>query len=211
MADKTGIIPIQSAATYLSIPANQRDLAAARKAKDTLITEGGVNFYNYIRKLGLEKDPGIVVISSLHHFYYDADDMNKVKTLVNVTELNNIKSVANFLHTCYQIMPQQSNLIGCFVDNKKIPRYKLRSSSSSNFDKRDFDAVENGIVSRVPFINRLYSMLDSKTNTYISQSSISFLLEDYGFKVLDMTELDERIYFQAKKARPAYNFAVRAY
>ena len=211
MADKTGIIPIQSAATYLSIPASQRDLAEARKAKDTLIAEGGMTFYNYIRKLGLERDPGIVVISSLHHFYYDAEDMNKVKTLVNVTELNQIKWIADFLHTCYKIMPLKSNLIGCFVDNKKTPRYKLRSSSTSNFNKRDFDAVENGIVSRVPFINRLYSMLDSKTNTYISQSSISFLLEDYGFKVLDMTELDERIYFQAKKARPAYNFAVRAY
>ena len=54
-------------------------------------------------------------------------------------------------------------------------------------------------------------MLDSKTNTYMSQSSISFLLEDYGFKVLDMTELDELTYFHAKKARSAYNFAVQAY
>ncbi len=71
--------------------------------------------------------------------------------------------------------------------------------------------MEYGIVSGVPFINRLYSMMDSKTNTFMSQSSISFLLEDYGFKVLDMTEHDELTYFHAQKARPAYNFAVQAY
>ena len=211
MDDKKGITAIQRTSIYSGIPASQNDLAEARKAKDNLIAEGGVNFYNYIRKLGLERDPGLVVISSRHHFYYDAEDMNKVKTLVNVTEMNQIKWIVDFLHTCYQIMPHKSSLIGCFVDNKKIPRYKLRSSSASNIAKRDFDAIENGIVSRVPFINRLYSMLDSKTNTYMSQSSISFLLEDYGFKVLDMTELDELTYFHAKKARPAYNFAVRAY
>jgi len=208
MNDRTGITANQSTSVYSGILVSQNDLAETRKTKDNLIAEGGVNFYNYIRKLGLERDPGLVVISSRHHFYYDADDMNKVKTLVNVTELNQIKWIVDFLHTCYQIMPQKSNLIGCFVDNKKIPRYKLRSSSTSNIVKRDFDAIENGIVSRVPFINRLYSMLDSKTNTYMSQSSVCFLLEDYGFKILDMTELDELTFFKAQKAQPAYNFAV---
>ncbi len=45
--------------------------------------------------------------------------------------------------------------------------------------------------------------MDSRTNTFMSKSSISFLLEDYGFKVLDMTEQDELTYFQAQKARAA--------
>jgi hypothetical protein len=211
MTGKTGIISNQRTRTYFSIPASQRDLAEARKAKDNLIAEGGVTFFNYIRKLGLERDPGIVVISSHRHFYYDADDMNKVKTLVNLTELNQIKRIVDFLQTCYQIMPQGSNLIGCFVDNSKIPRYKLRNNSASNLVRRDFVALENGIVSNVPFINRLYSIFDSKTNTHMTKSSVSFLLEGYGFKVLDMTELDGLTYFQTQKARPAYYFAVRAY
>jgi len=69
--------------------------------------------------------------------------------------------------------------------------------------KKDFDPIESGIVSSVPFINRLYSIMDSRTNTFMSQSSISFLLEDYGFRILDMTEQEELIYFQAQKARAA--------
>lgn len=202
--DKNNLIKSnQSISTNLSITTGRRDVSEAGKVNDTLFAEGGVNFYNYIRRLGLESDPDIVVISSLRHFYYDAEELIKVKTIVNLTELNQVKRITDFLLTCYQIMPQKSYLIGCFVDNKKIPRYRLRNRSASNIVKRDFDPLEYGIVSAVPFINRLYSIMDSKTNTFMSKNSISFLLEDYGFKVLDMTEQNELTYFQAQKARAA--------
>jgi len=203
MAEKTFIIPNQSISTNLNITSGQRGSSEAGKVNDTLFAEGGLNFYNYIRRLGLDSDPDIVVISSLRHFYYDAEEMIKVKALVNLTELNRVKRIVDFLHTCYQIMPHKSYLIGCFVDNKKISRYRLRNNSASTMFKKDFDPIESGIVSSVPFINRLYSIMDSRTNTFMSQSSISFLLEDYGFKILDMTEQEELIYFQAQKARAA--------
>jgi hypothetical protein len=203
MNENKVIITNQSISTNLAITSGQRDSSETGKANSAFFAEGGLNFYNYIRRLGLESDPDIVVISSLRHFYYDAEEMIKVKTLVNLTELNQVKRIVDFLHTCYQILPQKSYLIGCFVDNKKIPRYRLRNSSASNLVKIDFDPLEYGIVSAVPFINRLYSIMDSKTNIFMSKSSISFLLEDYGFKVLDMTEHDELTYFQAQKARAA--------
>jgi hypothetical protein len=202
--DKNNVIKSnQIISTNLSISTGRRDVSEAGKANDTLFAEGGLHFYNYIRRLGLESDPDIVVISSLRHFYYDAEELIKVKTIVNLTELNQVKCITDFLFTCYQIMPQKSYLIGCFVDNKKTPRYTLRNNSGSNIVRRDFDPLEYGIVSAVPFINRFYSIMDSKTNTFMSKSSISFLLEDYGFKVLDMTEQNELTYFQAQKARAA--------
>ena len=203
MAEKTVIISNRSISTNLNIISGQSGSPESTRATDDLLAEGGLNFYNYIRRLGLESDPDIVVISSLRHFYYDAEELSKVKALVNVTELNQVKRIVDFLHTCYQIMPQKSYLIGCFVDNKKISRYRLRNNSSPTMFRKDFDPIESGIVSAVPFINRLYSIMDSRTNTFMSKSSISFLLEDYGFKILDMTEQEELIYFQAQKARAA--------
>ena len=203
MDKKNIIITNQSISTNLSITSGQSDSSGTGMANSALFPEGEVNFYNYIRRLGLESDPDIVVISSLRHFYYDAEEMIKVKALVNLTELNRIKRIVDFLNTCYQIMPHKSNLVGCFVDNKKIPRYRLRNNTTSAMVKIDFDPIESGIISAVPFINRLYSIMDSRTNTYISRSSFTFLLEDYGFKVLDMTEQDELVYFQAQKARAA--------
>ncbi len=203
MAEKTVIISNRSISTNLNVISGQSGSPESGRASDTLHAEGGSNFYNYIRRLGLESDPDIVVISSLRHFYYDAEELSKIKALVNLTELNQVKRIVDFLHTCYQIMPQKSYLIGCFVDNKNIPRYRLRNNSSPTMFRKDFDPIESGIVSAVPFINRLYSIMDSRTNTFMSKNSISFLLKDYGFKVLDMTEQDELIYFQAQKARAA--------
>ncbi len=139
MDEKNVIITNQSISTNLNITIRSRDGSSETgKANDALFAEGGLNFYNYIRRLGLESDPDIVVISSLRHFYYDAEEMIKVKALVNLTELNQVKRIVDFLHTCYQIMPQKSYLIGCFVDNKKIPRYRLRNNSASTYVQERF-------------------------------------------------------------------------
>jgi hypothetical protein len=35
----------------------------------------------------------------------------------------------------------------------------------------------------------IFNMIDSKTNKYMSERSVSMLLEEHGFKVLDMTEM----------------------
>lgn len=182
------------------VPVN---LPVPGKVVDTLIAEGGRAFLDYISMLGLVQDKGMIVVSFRQHFFFDAEELNRATTLVNLTELNKITRVVDFLRTCYQTMPQKSNLLGRFIDNKETDRYKLNSSSSA-FTEGDYsDDIENAILSRVPFINRLYSILDSRTNTYMSKSSVSLLLHDYGFKVVDMTVLNGLTYFQAQKARTA--------
>ena len=170
---------------------------------DTLIAEGGPAFHDYISRLGLAQEQGMVILSFRQHFYFDAEELKRARTLVNLTELNKITLVTDFFRTCYRIMPQSSNLLGRFIDNKENGRYQLNSSSSAFSDGDYFDDIENAILSRVPFINRLYSILDSRTNAYMSKSSVSLLLHDYGFKVMDMTVLNGLTYFHAQKARAA--------
>ena len=201
MADKTDNILNQRTTANLSLLNNQIDFPGTGEAIDILIAEGGESFYNYVDKLGLAKDPDLVVLSSISHYYYDVEEMNSVNTVINLKELNQIKQINSFLHSICHILPHKSNFIGCFVDNKTINGYVLRNSSCSYHNERSFNAMENGIVSRVPFINKLFSILDSKTNTYMSERSVSILLEDYGFKVMDMTLLDGLTYFHAQKVR----------
>lgn len=168
-------------------------------AVDILIAEGGESFYNYVDWLGLSKDPDLIILSSKSHYYYDAEELSNVKTVINMKELNQIKRIKNFLHSVYKILPQKSNFIGCFVDNTKSNGYVLRNSSSSHNRGKNIDNIEYGIVSAVPFINRLFSILDSKTNTYLSEASVTFMLEDFGFKVIDMTLIDGFTYFHSQK------------
>jgi hypothetical protein len=181
------------------------DLKLTNDPIDILLTEGGENFYNYVNWLGLAKDPNLVVLSSLHHYYYDAEEMNKITTVINLKELNQIRQIKNFLHSSFHVLPHKSNFIGCFVDNNKTNPYELRINSSSNQNKRSVDAIENGIVSQIPFVNMLFGLMDSKINNYLSKRGVSLLLESYGFKVIDMTELNGLTYFHSQKVRSDYN------
>jgi hypothetical protein len=168
---------------------------------EILTAENCENFASYIEHLGIDKDHDIVVLPSLHHYYYDAEEMSNVKTMINLKELNQIKQIKDFLHSIFHILPPNCNFIGCFVDNKKQNGFVLSNGPSDFHYKRNSDAIENGIASSSPFLNMIYSMIDSKTNKYMSERSVTLLLEDNGFNVLNMTDINGLTYFLAQKTR----------
>ncbi len=201
MANITNIQLNQTNITNLRVVngAAYSNISTTKNAIDTLIEEGGESFYNYVDWLGLSKEPDLIVLSSKHHYYYDPEEINNTKTIVNIKELNQITQIKPFLHSCLYFLPEKSNFIGCFIDNEKINGYELRNLSNSYTDKKKDDKLENGIVSRFPFINMIYSLIDSKTNRYMSKRSISLLLKEFDFKVMDMTEYQTFTFFHAQK------------
>ena len=84
MAEKTDIQVDQSRNRDLNPLDSPIDSKGTNQAINILINEGGESFYKYVDWLGLANDPDLVVLSSLHHYYYDADEMNKVKTVINL-------------------------------------------------------------------------------------------------------------------------------
>jgi hypothetical protein len=164
-----------------------------------LNSEGHESFVNYIEWLGLGKDPDMLVLSSLHHYYYDAEEMKHVRTVINVKELNQIKNIEDFIYSINHILSPKSYFLGCFTDNKKTNGYLLSGGITANNSRSRSEAVENGIVSRIPFLNMMFSIMDSKTNSFLSKRSVRTLLEDHGFKVVDITDLNNRTFFCAQK------------
>jgi hypothetical protein len=164
-----------------------------------LNSEGHESFVNYIEWLGLGKDPDMLVLSSLHHYYYDAEEMKHVRTVINVKELNQIKNIEDFIYSINHILSPKSYFLGCFTDNKKTNGYLLSGGITANNSRKRSEAVENGIVSRIPFLNMMFSIMDSKTNSFLSKRSVRTLLEDHGFKVVDITDLNNRTFFCAQK------------
>ena len=205
MVNETGIILNQEKRANLNLPGASSNLVATTEAIDILIAEMGEGFYNYVNTIGLAKDPNLIVLSSRHSYYYDADEMNNAKTVINLKELNKIEGIKSLLKSYLHYLPQSSNFVGYFVDNKKIDRYVLRNSLSYFANKKRFEDIENNIISRIPFINMLYSKLDFKTDTYMSESSVTLLLGDYGFKIMDMTEHNGFTFFHSQKVRDNYN------
>jgi hypothetical protein len=191
--------------TNLRLPVRSINLVSANEAIDNLIKEGGEDFYNYVNKIGLATDPGLIVLSSIHHYFYDTEELNNARTVINLKELNKIRQIRSFLQSQLPFMPSKCNFLGFFVNNTKVDRYALRNSSSFLANKMRSDEIENSIVSRFSFINMLYGLLDSKTNTYLSEFSVTSLLRDNGFKVMDMTEFNGLTFFHSQKVGDIYN------
>jgi hypothetical protein len=203
--ESANIFNNQEINTLVNFRGTSADLARSNPGLKILESEGWENFSNYIELLGLEKDSNIVVLSSLHHYYYDAEEMTNVKAVINLKELNQVKQLKNFFHSIFNILPHNCNFIGCFVNNKKQNSFLLNSNPSDYYYKRNSDAIENGIASSSPLLNMIYSMMDSRTNKFLSERSVSLLLQEHGFKILNMTELDGLTYFCAQSLKTAVN------
>jgi hypothetical protein len=203
--DKSNFINNQRISTLVNLVGTSIDLSKSNPDLRILSTEDGENFAKYLEFLGLDKDSNLLVLSSSHHYYYDAEEMVNIKTVVNLKELNQVKQVKDFLHSIFHILPPKCMFIGCFVNNRKQNNFGLSTNHTDSFIKRNSDAIENGIVSNNPFLNKIYNMIDSKTNKYMSERSVAQLLGEHGFKVLNMTELDGLTYFCAQSIQTADN------
>ena len=191
--------------TLINMSGRSTYLKENKAVYEFLSDEGREDFVNYIQSLNLDQDPNLVFLSSQHHYYYDAEEMKDVKTVINLKEINQIKQIKTFLHSIFHVLPRRSNLIGCFVDNEKINGYVLRNNLPFSQKKNSIRAIENGIVSRNPFLNKVYSIMDLRTNKYMSRGSVSLLLEDHGFKIINMSEINGLTYFHAQKVRSVDN------
>ena len=143
---------------------------------DDLIAEGGENFLQYLRKLGLEGESNMMVLSSKHHYYYDYTELDEVTTLVNLKKLNMIKHLDSFLSTIGHLLSPRTTFIGCFSDSKS--------------------KTETGLLLR--YYRKLINFLDSRTENEIDRNEVSKLFESRGYKVIDMTEINGITYFMTR-------------
>jgi hypothetical protein len=152
--------------------------------------------------MGLASAPDLLVIPSTRHYFYDAEDMKGIKTVVNLRQLNHVREVRDFLRTIVDLLPVRSNFVGCFVDNRVQNGFSDKYSNLPRELSEKAEAYENGIESRIPFINRMYSFIDSRTNRYLTKRAVSDLLKEVGLELVGMTDLNGLTYFHTRKNRP---------
>jgi hypothetical protein len=152
-----------------------------------------------VESTGLSLNSKLIVLSSLHHYYYDSEELKNVKSVVVLKKLNRIAEIESFLETHLDFLPDKCNFIGCFVNNNKIERYSLRAGTTRKQKLIISDRVEMGIVSRFPFLNMIYSLMDAKTNSYMSLASVKLMLSKHGFEIMNITETNGLTYFHSRK------------
>jgi hypothetical protein len=168
-----------------------------------LSEEARQDLLNYLNQVGLTSESPLLVIPSNRHFFYDKEDVKGVRTIVNLKQLNHIREMREFLNAISGLMANQSSFIGCFVDNKSQNGFSDKYSALPGQVSEKAEAYENGIESRIPFINRMYSFIDSRTNRYLTRKSVKNILAECGLQVIGMTELNGLTYFYSQKSKPA--------
>jgi hypothetical protein len=170
---------------------------------DELSDAAREDLIDYLDRMGLINEADLLVIPSTRHYFYDAEDMKGIKTVVNLRQLNHVREIRDFLRNIVDLLPVKSNFVGCFVDNKVRNDFSDKYSNQPGQISGKADAYENGIESRIPFINRMYSFIDSRPNRYLTKRAVSHLLEECGLQVIGMTELNGLTYFWTQKIKPA--------
>jgi len=129
--------------------------------------------------------------------------MKGIRTVINLRQLNYIREIRDFLRQITGLLPAKSNFIGCFIDNRAHGTGSDKNAGSAAYTSDKADAYENGIESRIPFINRMYSFIDLRTNRYLTRRTVANLLKESGLELVGMTEINGFTYFHARKSNPA--------
>lgn len=171
------------------------------KEKNNVNAEGSETFMKYIDQLGLENDSNLIVLSSVHHYYYDVDELKNVNTLVNLKQLNHISDIDDFLKSVFHALPQGANFIGCFEESYNPLKF-LRNNNTYHSDVQLItESTGNDVVVKNSILNMLYTFIDAKTNISLSRKSISSLMKEHGFKILDFAPINGLTYFHARNEK----------
>lgn len=158
------------------------DRSRANPVMENILSEGGDDFFQYLNWIGLAKEQNLMVLSSMHHYYYDHNDLKGIKTLISLKRLNQVKHLESFLHTLYRILPSKAYFIGCFRNN------------NHNGNRETF-------CKSAKFFNGLINIFDSKTERSLPKKVVEKLLEEHGFKVNDITDINGMTYFWTQNIR----------
>ena len=161
--------------------------------------ENSNDFFNYLDLLGLTKITDLIILPQVHHYYYEAEDLKNLKMLVHLKQLNYIKNLMSFLYTIYHILPSVSYFTGSFFINEKQSVFTSMDQKHRDQIPGRFEIKDKGYASGVPLLDRMYRLLDFGSKRHLTKGSVSFLLEEAMFKVLDMTEINDITYFCARK------------
>jgi hypothetical protein len=142
-------------------------------------TVEGKNFFRYLKNFNLAKDPDLLILPPKNHFYFDEKELKNVRTLVNLKNLNLIKDLNSFLYSLISLLPQNANFVGYFSYNK-------------------FTLTGDGLFTGLS--TRITKFLDLKTDHNMNKKEFADRMQKFGFRIIDMTEMDGLVYFYAQKA-----------
>jgi hypothetical protein len=142
-----------------------------------MISVGGINFYRYFRNMGISTGSDLIVLSPKDHFHCEEGKLRSVRTLINPERLNLVKYLDVFLTSLAVTLAPDTKFIGCFLNRKR-------------------DEKNNTVICRFfKTIMKTIGIQSIKHDRGINGDEIISLLEKNNFRIVDMKEMNGRMYF----------------
>ena len=134
-------------------------------------TNDAEHFSFYLETLNIKMNDNVLVLTS--HYYYDLNEIRNIRTLIHAKELNHVDDLPNLMSNMMKGLSKNTQVIGCFIDNK------LRYKGKLGYWLSHFTEL--------------------KDNNYLSRKHVIKLFIKYGLHIVDITEIGGITYFCIKR------------
>lgn len=142
-----------------------------------LISEVGLNFFRYLKSLGMSRESNLVVLSSKDNYFCDERELKNARIIINLRRLNLIKHLDLFLNSLVRILPPNTSFIGYFSEGDQVNGNCFKPSSIIRILKKAINSFGSG------------------RHHIMYRSEVTEILEKNGFKTLNMKEMNGLTYF----------------
>jgi hypothetical protein len=140
-------------------------------------SDEGRDFPDYLTSLGLICESRMLVLSTSHHFSFDYNDLKDLTVLVMLRKLERVRHPDSFMQIVFRILPPKAYFIGCFT----ICKTQEDGGFPLHYTSNDID--------------KLIDLLEPKTYLHLHKNNVSGIFRSYGFKIFDMAEINNLVYF----------------
>jgi hypothetical protein len=169
-----------------------------------LLNEAGENVVRYLERFNLVQNRNFILLSSVRHYLYGPEELKLVKTIINLKLINQITPINYCLRTMNRALPMKGNFVGCFIDYKSQKNKVLQISPSTlAYLLFLLHWIDNRLIAQIPLVNRVRYIINPRKIKLLTTVETRQLLENNGFLVKDVTEIDGLTYFISQKIKHA--------
>ncbi|MFH1004420.1 MAG: sugar transferase [Bacteroidota bacterium] len=180
---------------------------------DLVVQESGKEVYDYFLKHTDIESEKTLIVSTTTPFNI-LNNRNELNVIINLTKVNHIRFINKFFETVNGKLKNDNLFLGCFetytARRKRKQLGKIPVIKNIYFG---FEFILLRIFPKIWGFKKIYFLLTRGKNRLLSKSEVLGRLVSCGFEIKDYQNINELIYFVAKKIKeptfdmnPSYGF-----
>jgi hypothetical protein len=182
------------------------ETVTANPTHEDLLCEAGEEALNYFGSFNLIQKPNFIILSSVRHYLYDAEELKRVKTLINLKAINEMRRAKFQIRSMNNVLPEKGHLAGCFIDYKREKeRIRKNYPQVIGLILIMMNSFGNRILPRIPIVGLIYAFVYDGRIKFWKKEEVCTLLVKNGFNVINMHEINGLTYFISQKVNNTTN------